>query len=126
MIGALAVMALTGATMVRAQGPTTADGVYTAEQAEQGKALFAEVCMTCHSPGKFTGGEFKGSYVGRPLSVLNGAMAEMPLDAPGSLKPEHFASLIAYFLEMNKYPAGTTPLEGDEETLKSIMVSPQP
>ncbi len=130
---ALSFAALTGASMVRAeavhegtQGTTTNDGVYTKEQADEGKALFAEACEMCHSPGKFTGQEFKGSYVDRPLTVLNGAMAEMPLDAPGSLKPEQYAQLIAYFLSMNSYPTGTTPLAGDEATLKSITVAPRP
>ena len=53
-------------------------------------------------------------------------MAEMPLDAPGSLKPEHFAALIAYFLQMNEYPAGATALSGEDEALKAIMVAPRP
>ena len=121
-----ALVALAGATTMRAQGATTNDGVYTEEQAIDGKALFAEACSTCHSPGKFSGGEFKAAYVNRPLSLLSGAMAEMPLDAPGSLKPEHVAALIAYFLQMNEYPSGAAALSGEDEALKAIMVAPRP
>ncbi|MCC6988573.1 MAG: hypothetical protein IT181_06225 [Acidobacteria bacterium] len=53
-------------------------------------------------------------------------MAEMPQDNPGSLTEENVASLIAYFLQMNKYPAGQTPLSAAPAALKSIMVSPRP
>ena len=60
--------AVTGATQAPAAGgPSTSDGVYTAEQAEAGKTAFAEKCASCHEPGKFTGAEFTRAYVGRPL-----------------------------------------------------------
>ncbi|MEZ5291181.1 MAG: cytochrome c [Vicinamibacterales bacterium] len=109
-----------------AQGPTTADGVYTSDQAAKGKALFAEVCLTCHQPAKFTGAEFTRAYVGKPLSEISATMAEMPQDNPGSLTAAEFATLIAYFLEMNEYPAGAAPLDGETSALRRIMVSPRP
>ncbi|MGE0813129.1 MAG: hypothetical protein AB7O28_22205 [Vicinamibacterales bacterium] len=110
----------------RAQGATTADGVYTSEQSAKGKALFEEVCLTCHQPAKFAGAEFTRAYVGKPLSEISATMAEMPQDNPGSLTAGDFATLIAYFLEMNKYPAGATPLDGETSALRRIMVSPRP
>jgi mono/diheme cytochrome c family protein len=119
--------AVTGATQAPAAGgPSTSDGVYTAEQAETGKTVYAEKCATCHEPGKFSGAEFTRAYVGRPLSGINEAMAEMPLDNPGSLTAEAVGALIAYFLSMNKYPTGETALKGDTDSLKAIMVSPRP
>ncbi len=119
--------AVPGATQAPAAGgPSTSDGVYTAEQAEAGKTAFAEKCASCHEPGKFTGAEFTRAYVGRPLNGINEAMAEMPMDNPGSLTAEDTGALIAYFLSMNKYPTGQTALKGDAESLKAIMVSPRP
>jgi mono/diheme cytochrome c family protein len=107
--GMLAVASM-GLVAVRAQGPTTNDGIYTAAQAAKGKALFGQACESCHNPGKFAGA----------------GMSEMPMDNPGSLKREDVASLIAYFLEMNKYPAGQKALSGEADALKAIMVAPRP
>lgn len=124
---ALAVVSWSGAVAARTQhGATANDGVYTAEQAAKGKELYAQVCENCHQPAKFTGAEFTRAYVGKPLTDIDGAMAEMPADNPGSLTRDDVASLIAYFLEMNKYPAGHTPLSGETDALKKIMVSPRP
>jgi mono/diheme cytochrome c family protein len=109
-----------------AQGPTTNDGVYTAAQAATGKTVFAEKCSSCHNAEKFTGAEWNRAYVGRPLSEVSGAMAEMPMDNPGSLTAEDTAALIGYFLSMNKYPEGQTALEGTPDALKKVMVSPRP
>jgi S-disulfanyl-L-cysteine oxidoreductase SoxD len=110
----------------RAPGASTNDGVYTAAQAAKGQELYGQVCETCHQPAKFTGAEFTRAYVGRPLSEINHAMAEMPADNPGTLTSDDVAALIAYFLQMNKYPAGQTPLSGAPDALKSILISPRP
>ena len=111
---------------VRTQGASTSDGVYTAVQATTGQVLYAQTCENCHQPAKFTGAEWTRAYVGRPLAEVNGAMTEMPADNPGTLTPDDIASLIAYFLQMNNYPAGQAPLSGAPDALKSIMVTPRP
>lgn len=111
---------------VRTQGTSTSDGIYTTDQATKGQALYAQACEGCHQPAKFGGAEWTRAYVGRPLAEIDGAMAEMPADNPGTLTRDDVASLIAYFLHMNKYPEGQTPLSGAPEALKSIMVSPRP
>ncbi|MCC6990847.1 MAG: c-type cytochrome [Acidobacteria bacterium] len=123
--GALAVASM-GVVAVRAQGPTTTDGIYTAAQAAKGKELFGQTCESCHNPGKFAGAEFARAYGSKPLSEIDAGMSEMPMDNPGSLKREDVASLIAYFLEMNKYPAGQKALSGEADALKAIMVAPRP
>lgn len=125
-VAALVLLVGSGAGLGLAQEPTTNDGVYTTEQAAQGKTLYAEVCETCHQSAKFTGAEFNRAYVGRPLSEMLASMAEMPPDNPGSLTAEQFATLIAYFLDMNQYPAGSTPLDGETDALRRIMLSPRP
>jgi S-disulfanyl-L-cysteine oxidoreductase SoxD len=125
--GAAVVVALGGgAVAARTQGASTSDGVYTAAQATKGQELYAQTCESCHQPAKFTGAEWTRAYVGRPLDEVNRAMAEMPADNPGSLSSDDVAALLAYFLHMNKYPAGQTPLSGAPEALKSIMIAPRP
>ena len=123
--GVLAVASM-GVVAARTQGATTNDGVYTAEQAAKGKELYGQVCESCHNPGKFAGAEFARAYGSKPLSEIDAGMSEMPMDNPGSLKREDVATLIAYFLEMNKYPAGQKALSGEADDLKAIMVAPRP
>lgn len=125
LIVAGAVASWCGALAAGIRGPSANDGVYTAAQATKGQALYAQACETCHQPEKFMGAEFTRAYVGRPLDEINRAMAEMPQDNPGSLTAEDVASLIAYFLQLNKYPAGQTPLSGEADALKAIMVAPR-
>lgn len=118
-------MAASGGVPARTQGKSTADGVYSAEQAAKGKEIYGQACESCHQPAKFSGAEFTRAFGNRPLSDIDGAMAEMPMDNPGSLSRDDVAALIAYFLSMNKYPAGPAPLSGELDALKSIMVSPR-
>jgi polar amino acid transport system substrate-binding protein len=122
------VAALSGraAVAARAQGATTNDGVYTQAQAEAGRELYDKACAQCHQPSKFSGAEFMRAYGEKPLTDIDASMAEMPMDAPGSLTRDDVASLIAYFLSMNKYPAGSTPLKGQVEALQQITVAPRP
>lgn len=125
MIGAaLALVVWAGAVSAKTQGKTTADGVYTAAQATAGKELYGKTCESCHQPAKFSGAEFTRAYGSKPLSEIDAAMAEMPMDNPGSLSRDDVAALIAYFLSMNKYPAGQTALSGEAAALKAITVSP--
>lgn len=126
LVGALALVSAGAAMTVGAQGASTNDGVYTAVQAAEGKALYGQVCESCHQPAKFKGAEFVRAYGGRSLSGIDAAMVEMPMDNPGSLERKDVAALIAYFLAMNEYPAGSTPLSGELDALKAIMVSPRP
>lgn len=124
--GAIVAVALGGGVAARTQGASTSDGVFTAAQATKGQELYAHTCESCHQPAKFTGAEWTRAYVGRPLDEVNRAMAEMPADNPGSLSTDDVAALIAYFLEMNNYPVGRTPLSGAPDALKSIMIAPRP
>jgi mono/diheme cytochrome c family protein len=97
------------------------DGVYTTEQAERGAATFKTTCTSCHEPARFTGDEFLSAWTGKPLHELFAQMsATMPEDNPGSLKPEQYADVVAYFLQLNGYPAGKTDLEGTADGLKAI------
>jgi len=98
-------------------------GVYTAAQAERGRALFKSKCASCHTPGYFTDDNFYTNYAGKPLWELFDVISDsMPEDDPGSLKKEEYADVIAFVLQLNKFPTGDTDLPIDKDTLSGILM----
>jgi mono/diheme cytochrome c family protein len=93
-------------------------GVYTAAQAAAGATIFAAQCSTCHgvslegiSGPQLAGADFMSKWTGQTADDLRDVIAsEMPLTNPGSLKPDEVLSVLAYILQQNKYPAGSSPL----------------
>ena len=103
---------------------TTADGIFTAEQAQRGEGLFDQHCARCHSIQEFTGRAFETVWVGTPASALYLRIANtMPMDQPGSLGTSQTTALMAHILDSNGMPAGDTPMPGDLEWLTSIQVT---
>lgn len=98
-------------------------GVYTAAQAERGQALYKAKCASCHTPGYFTDDNFYTNYAGKPLWELFDVISDsMPEDDPGSLKKEEYADVIAFVLQLNKFPAGDSDLPIDKDTLSGILM----
>lgn len=117
-------VAVAASATLAAQGAkkTVNDGVYSAPQADRGKKWFEGNCTTCHDPGRFTG-DFVKVWSGQPLHVLYDLMrTTMPEDNPGALKPEQYADVLAYFLQLNKYPTGAEELSPAAEVLKGIQM----
>jgi len=93
-------------------------GVYTAEQAQAGQAIFNTQCAVCHgaklegiSGPPLAGADFISKWSGESADDLRDIIAtQMPLTSPGSLKPPEVLEVLAYILQQNKYPAGETPL----------------
>lgn len=122
-------------TAIGAQAPASVlAGVYTAEQATRGKAIYTENCAMCHgdkldgqeaSFPVLAGNEFVGHWqnVGEVFDKIN---LSMPATSPGSLKPAEVADVVAYILSVNKYPAGTSELVADAEPLSKIKLEPAP
>ena len=106
-----------------ADGRSTGEGVYSAAQAERGKKAFDAYCTNCHSAGQFAGGTFlknwSGSTVGMVYDFLSGSM---PQDAPGSLKPQEYADILAFFLKQNGFPAGSSELPSSSRALAAIRI----
>lgn len=99
--------------------PPALDGMFTAAQAHDGSALFANHCAKCHAAG-LTGGSapdlFGRTFTASSLSMggLNQEVThQMPADDPGSLSATQYAAIIAYILAANCYPAGTAPYPAD-------------
>jgi len=113
--GALAAL---GVAIAAAQQPAKT-GLFTAEQAAAGRALYQSACSACHLPDlkgsneapQLAGGNFVTTWRGRTTSDLFKRIHDtMPLGSPGSLSEQEALSLVAYVLQANGALAGTQAL----------------
>jgi mono/diheme cytochrome c family protein len=121
-----------GAQAAAAPGARTVwDGVYTEAQADRGAATYKTACSECHGNDlsgdgfapALSGGEFSGNW--NDLSVgdlFERIRISMPPTGPAGVTPAQKADIVAYMLKYNKYPAGTTELEGKTDVLKLIKI----
>src|SRR6267143_3422318 len=119
--GAAAVFGITFASL---QLPTNAQqpagtGLYTAEQANAGRATYQIKCATCHLPdlkgsneaSPITGMNFFNTWRDRAISdLINRIRNTMPMTEPGSLGDEEAVNIVAYLLQANGVTAGTQAL----------------
>ena len=111
----IGVLSLTGHAR---QARTVSDGVYTAEQAQRGAALYKAQCASCHGEklegviGPMLAGEgFVAAWGGRSLTELVDKIQNtMPLQAPGSLMRPQAIDIAAYMLQVGNFKAGSTAL----------------
>lgn len=105
------------------------DGVYSQEQADRGKALYARECASCHgaelSGGEeappLTGAAFLADWNGLTLGDLfERIRVSMPEGKPGSLSRQTNADILAYLLAANQFPAGKSDLPTGAEFLRQI------
>jgi mono/diheme cytochrome c family protein len=100
------------------------DGVYTAAQAQRGGQVFEKNCTMCHDTARFTGDTFLKDWIGKPLHGLFEVVSTtMPEDNPGSLKPQEYGDVVAFFLELNKYPAGAEELKVTPDAMRAIAMA---
>ena len=121
----MALALVAGAAVSGAQAPqkTTNSGVYTGEQAERGKKVFEAKCTACHDTARFTGDAFFDSWNGKPMKdVWDVASGTMPEDNPGSLKPQEYGDILAFFLQLNGFATGDAELEGNAVAMANIKV----
>lgn len=106
---------------------TTADGVYTAAQANAGTAVFTEACAACHVAGWHETVKFYAKWHGRSLGELYGYIArEMPQTDPGTLTPQEYADVTAYLLRLTGMPAGRASIAPDAGALAGIRIDTVP
>lgn len=99
------------------------DGVYTAEQAQQGEALFKQECSMCHQVENYTGANFAVKWGGSTLGDLYQDISlAMPPSKAGQLTPATYASIVAYFVSKSGHPAGSADLPGDTNALRGIEI----
>ena len=120
---AVAVTSWVGTVDARAfQTKTASEGVYTKAQADRGVNIYDSSCASCHELSKFKREEYTKAWTDKPLTDLHAAVISMPMDAPGSLKPQEYADILAYFLSINGYPEGQTELAGTDDAIKAVKV----
>ncbi len=132
-IGVMAVVWVVAASaqMSAQVGKTVWDGVYTEAQAGRGKKLYIASCAACHQEGMqgadlapaLKGDEFLLLWNDKPMSDLVDRIAKtMPQDAPGTLSSEANADIVAYMLQVNRFPTGAAELPSDAAALKTIAI----
>jgi mono/diheme cytochrome c family protein len=129
---AVVLLALSALVVFQEQKATSVwNGVYTAEQAKRGAALYANSCGSCHglelnggeSAPPLTGGDFMSNWSGLTVGDLfERIRTTMPADRPGTLTREQTANVVAHILNVGQFPAGATELSTRTETLKQISI----
>jgi mono/diheme cytochrome c family protein len=106
---------------VSGQSKSVNEGVYTTAQATRGETVFEASCTACHDTSRFIGKDFLSTWTGKSLHVLfDHVHTTMPEDNPGSLKPQQYADVLAFFLKLNGYPEGKVELPAEAAALKGI------
>ena len=116
------------------------DGIYTAEQASRGRAVYDTRCAECHMPD-LAGHEYAGALAGygfqlkwqdASLAELLGRIRSMPLGRPGSLAPQEYLDILSYVLQKNSYPDGANELSAavvskwPQIRIERVLRSPDP
>ena len=122
---------------VHAQQPASRSvwaGVYTAEQAKRGDALYAQYCASCHGTSleggemapPLAGGQFNANWNGLTLGdLLERIRISMPQNSPGSLNRQQYVDIVALMLSAGNFPDGMSELPRETESLKQISFDAQ-
>ena len=111
-----------GATLA-AGDISAATGVFTAAQAERGREVYTNSCARCHMASQHSGPTFASTWNNRRVSDLYELLySTMPLDAPGSLTEQQYADVVAYMLQLNGHPAGTSALPANPAALRKVRI----
>jgi mono/diheme cytochrome c family protein len=123
-------VSIAGAAVAQDAAPAA---VYTADQATAGAQVYVAQCATCHGNAMegvagpaLKGPQFKAMAQGEGMnaqSLLEVISQSMPQSDPGSLTPDQYNQVVAYILQQNGYPAGSTPLSPNAADLKSLDLS---
>ena len=117
-------------TLAQESQRTVWDGIYNAEQAQRGRAVFLESCSTCHGRDlegadmtpPLTGGAFMANWDGLTVGDLADRIRiSMPLNSPGSLSRQQNADVIAYIFQFNQFPSGKDELPREALAMKQIL-----
>jgi cytochrome c5 len=142
--GTVVVQAFLGTLVVQAFRPAAAaqqpaarqsvwDGVYTDGQARRGEAHYARSCEPCH------GADLSGNPVDEIPALAWDAFLlhwndktikdlydsikrSMPQDKPGSLNARAYVDVIAYLLQVNKFPSGSREIGLNPDVLANIVI----
>lgn len=110
-----------GAAVETAAPTASTGGHYTAAQGTRGAEIFDARCGTCHTEREFAGRLFETSWGGKSLfEFFDYIRAEMPHDEPGSLSDQEYTDVVAFVLQNNGYPTGSTELPPRPDVLSTL------
>ena len=127
----LAFLIVSGAaSTARAQEARIWTGIFSNEQAERGKADFAQSCTRCHGQDlagltapSLNGNRFITAWENENLYKLFVKIRDtMPPNFGTILTDEAKLDVLTFLLRTNGYPAGTEELKVDAETLENIQI----
>jgi cytochrome c len=131
-LAAAAVLAF-GVASLQAQAPgrNVWSGVFTAAQADRGKALFVANCAKCHGDTlqgedqapQLAGSSFMSNWNGENVGdLVDRIHSSMPADNPGSLSLASATDLATFILSSNQIPAGANELPHDAQLQSQIRI----
>jgi mono/diheme cytochrome c family protein len=126
----LAILGIFGAAAAWAAAPPA---IYTAAQATSGATVFSQNCAMCHGAnlGGGAGPALIGQAFAAPASnytvgaIFSEVAEQMPAGNPGGLTHDQYAAVMAYILQQNGYPAGSTPLDYNASLGSSVPLVSQ-
>jgi mono/diheme cytochrome c family protein len=135
-IGAAARQTPEGPAPAATPAPRSAwSGVYNAEQAERGRAVYNAQCARCHGE-TLGGGEnspalvddvFFAFWNGKTVGdLVEYTRTMMPSDGPGRIPRRRCVEIAAYLLSANGFPAGDAELPAELEELTRITITRKP
>lgn len=121
------------ASVIAQDPPPIWNGVYTSAQAERGATVFQAHCSECHHED-LSGGEGP-ALVGNSFMVkwemssverlFHKIRDTMPETASGNVTDAQKLDVVAFILQQNGYPAGTTELTDVKSALAAIRMIPR-
>ncbi len=113
---------------------TSNDGIYTKAQADGAKARYDKICAECHAftvaakkkPEDLPLGDepFFKTWAGKTIEELVSVIVlTMPNDGSAVVNEDEALNLMAYVLQQNGFPAGTSPLTKD--TASAVLARPK-
>lgn len=121
LLAASAGLGLAVLSVALANGRSTKDGAFTAEQAERGKAVYDKACVNCHQADFYR--ERLALWENKPVGALFESIATtMPADNVGGLLTSEYLDVLAYIFSVTGSPAGSEELTTDN--MDAIDVGP--
>ncbi len=135
---AIAIVCLSGVIAVAAHAQdaatrSTAEGVFSTEQAKSGERAYQANCAACHGSDlrkidpeapDLTDAPFRFGWQDKTLRErFEKIRTTMPRPNVASLDDQTYLDIIAYVLSANGVPAGEQPLRPDLQALEKIVIS---
>jgi hypothetical protein len=85
------------------------------------------VCQACHEIKDMTSPDFKVKWAGRTaFDLFEIISTTMPEAEPGTLTQRTYVDIVAYLMQLNGVPSGTTALAAEPSALSSARLTFSP